>query len=341
MMLATATTRPTSYTKTFQPSRAADASAVRTGLGTESFIGFDIYRLPSGRFVPQHIPEHRPASIVHRFSHPCSSKAFRIHIADDDQTVFIGQFSAGRMQMVAARVRDLGVNSPRSLLVACPQGAAKCCFVLPVMLKGRDAKPVAAPRQRSEPQINANLTVTSRQAFLCFATEGYVPAPTGVLSKGSAPKFALQDAAIPETEFAFEVSGVASLDFHAALKKRHPAKGFLASKTSSVLRAFTNSISGHRKEPANLRNRRGVNAEKGARAGAEHYKIEVRGPSNLTARFSAAFSLALSCRAEIPNLIAGNCVPIEVTSCAGILNSEFESGVIHTESLTVLSGVAK
>src|SRR5215213_4636089 len=95
-------TGPASYSKICDTSRPRQrkASARRTDLGTVSFVSFDIHRLPSGSFVPQHVPERRPTSVQDGLSHLGFRKLGRAHVADNDQTIFTSNPRGFHMKVV-------------------------------------------------------------------------------------------------------------------------------------------------------------------------------------------------------------------------------------------------
>lgn len=71
------------HSQTRDTFRAADASAIRTGLGSQSLAdNFECNAVPKG-LVAELLPEHRPAGIKHGFSHPRFRQSGRVHVAND------------------------------------------------------------------------------------------------------------------------------------------------------------------------------------------------------------------------------------------------------------------
>lgn len=98
---------PASYSKRTHTFRAAGryAPTSRARLGTPSLRHIDICGLPSGSFIPQHMPEHRPAGVGDGFGHLRSLKLGGAHIADNDQTILPSDPRGLLVKVVAARVR--------------------------------------------------------------------------------------------------------------------------------------------------------------------------------------------------------------------------------------------
>jgi hypothetical protein len=88
MMFGTAiAAHPAPDPKTFQPSRAADASTRRTGSGCIRFIDFQIGHPRVIAFVSEVAPQHRPSGIEHALCHPGPCQLGSRHVSDTFPTV--------------------------------------------------------------------------------------------------------------------------------------------------------------------------------------------------------------------------------------------------------------
>lgn len=101
---------PTSHSQTLQPFRAADYTAIGTGLGTPSLADFDKRSAPNGRFVPEHVFERCPAGVEDGLCHPRFHQLGRAHIANGDQAVLAHERSRNLVEVVAPSVCHLPMN---------------------------------------------------------------------------------------------------------------------------------------------------------------------------------------------------------------------------------------
>ena len=80
------TARPFPYSKACDTSRPriGHFTTIRTGLGGEAFVHFDIPRAMPNGLVRQHFSERRPAGIKHGLRQAGSGESASINIADSD-----------------------------------------------------------------------------------------------------------------------------------------------------------------------------------------------------------------------------------------------------------------
>jgi len=332
MRSTTLGTIPTSYSETFRPSRAADASAFGTGLGTPSFVGFNIHRLPSGSLVSQHMPECAPARVQDGLGHPGTSELSSIHIADDDQTVFLRQLGAGNVKMMTPRIGDLGMDRADAALVSCALSLGKRDFVSTIMLQRRDFGPVAARGERLETEVNTHLAVAGEKIVFDFTLKGDVPAPACILNKGSGLERAFDLPRLPEPKAALEVGHSVAIDAHGTRDEWNPAERSFGSEAGAKARTLALGIPRRGKLSADRLNGIGMQPEQRAASGTQFDQVIGGRPAGVPSALAAAFSLALRRGAEIPDPIAGLGVIIKVLSGRRILDPIFE-GKYHANIL--------
>lgn len=326
---------PTSYSKTCDTFRAADASAVGTGLGTPSLIDMDTHCLPSGSFVRQHMPEARPARVEYGFSHPRLSNLGSVHVAYCDQTILVGNPSGLFVEVVPPRVCDLGVYRFRTPHVSGPLGLREPRFVKPVVLDCGDDSSVAAGGKRLKSEVNPDFAVAGGQVVLNLALEGDVPAATGILNEGARLVLSLDVATSPKAEPALEIGSSVPVDFHGARDKRNPSKGSPLAKARSEARAFAMLVARLSKPLTNSGNSIGVKPEFRGATSSQPNEVKAGESSGGQTRPVAPLSLALSCRAEIPNLITGNRVAVEKPSDRAIFDPKLECDDAQVEPFTL------
>ena len=280
-------TYPASYCETCDTFRAADASAIGTGLRSVSLVNLDTYGLPSGSLVPQHVAERRPAGIEHGFSHPRLGKLGGIHVADSDQVVFTSQSCAGDVELVLPGVCDLGVDRPDAELVAGSLSLGELCFVLPVMAKRRDLGSVAARGERFEPEIYADLTEPGREGVLNLALECDVPASAGILNEGAGLECAVDVPRLPEPEAALEVDGGIAINLYGARDERNPSERPFCAEAGPEARTAAMRIARSDELPADRLNSIGMQTEFSGASGAEFNQVECCRPADIAASLSA------------------------------------------------------
>lgn len=297
-----------SHCETFQPLGAADASAIRTGLRSISLVNLNTHGLPSGRFIPQHVPESRPPCVEHGLRHPCLSETRGIHIADSDQFIFPRQSCASDVEMMFPRIRDLGLNS------------AGECF---------------------EAEIDTDLTTPGWDIVFNFALEGDIPATSCVLDERASLEYSLHFSVVPEAKPSLEVDGCIAVYPNSARDERYPSKGTFGAKASAESRAATVSVARCGKLAADSLNCVGMQPKISGASGAELYQIKCGWPTDSATGFSALFSLTLGRDTKVPYLIASDSVASEMLAADGILDAKFEGENTHFGSVLVASGLIK
>lgn len=329
------------HSETFQPFRAAEASALGTGLRGPSFVGFDIHRLPSGSLVPQHVPERGPARVQNGLRHSGFRKLRRVHISDDDQSIGVRQPFAGDVKVMFSRIGDLRLNGAGDLLPTGALGFPECAFVLPVVPQRRDFGSVAASGERFEPEVYTDLAIANRKIVGNLALEADIPASARVLNERAGTEDAFDAAMLPETETALEVDCGVPVDLNGARDKGYPAECALGPEAGTKARASAVKVARCGKLAADGLHGIAMQAEFGGASGAELDKVKGRRPSDIHAAFAPPFGFALRGDAEIPDLIACDSMASEMLAGDGILDSEFERENAHFGSVLLPSGPIK
>lgn len=325
MRSTTVGTIPASHSETFQPSRAADASAFGTGLGTPSFVGFNIHCLPSGSLVSQHMPECAPARIKNGLRHLGTGELSGIHIADDDQTVFPRQIGAGDVKMVTPRIGDLGMDRADAALVPSALSLGKRGFVSPIVSERRDFSPVAARGECLQAKINSDFAVAGGKVVFDLALKGYVPAPASVLHKSTGFERAFDLPRFPKPEPALQVGHSITVNAHGPRDKGNPAERPFGSEAGAELRTLTLGITRCGELATDGLHSVGMQAEHCPASGAELDQVIGGRPADIHTRLTTTFGFTLRRSTEIPDLIAGLGVMIKMLSSRRILDPVFVS----------------
>ena len=135
-MYSTAITAyPFSYSKVGPTFRTAGgiAPTARTYLGCESFTDFFIPRAFSNGFVREHCSEARPRCIKDRLCHLGFGKSCGINITNRDVIKLPDDASREFVQVIPARIRDLGVDRFHEPFFVRSLGFPKFCFKFSVV----------------------------------------------------------------------------------------------------------------------------------------------------------------------------------------------------------------
>lgn len=338
MRRSTLNTGPLSYSKTLQPLRAGEASALTTGLGSVSLVSLDIYRLPSGSLVPQHVPESGPASVENGFRHSRFRKLRRTHIADDDQIVCIRQSPASDMKVMPAHIGDLCRNGAGAFLVSGTLRLTERAFVLPVVAQGRNFGAVAACRERFEAKVDSDFAVADRQGVRDLALKSHVPATSRILNEATGLEDAFDVTGLPEAKAPFEVDHAIAVNTDSTGDERYPSERALSSEAGAKAWACAVQIARCGKLATDGANSIAMQAKLCAASCAEIDQIEGGRPARRAASVAALFGLSLRSHAEIPDLITGNGMASEMLAGDGILDAEFECENTHGGSVLLRSG---
>lgn len=322
------------YAKRTHTFRAAsgDSPAARARLGGVSLVDFHKYRLPTGRFVREHLAERGPTSIENGFRHPRLCQTSRVHVANDDQTVFVSQLCAGHVQEMLSPVLGLGMDSPDAFLVSGSLRPCEASLFPAIELGSVDLGAIAHDGEVFEAKINANFPVTAGQVVLNLADKRNVPAATGVLNKCASLKNAFDIAGLPEPELALEVDGSIAIDLDRSVDKRDPTQRALGSEAGTKARALLVHVAARCKLLADAHHGIGVQTEFGAVSRAELDHVERRRPLDLGAMHPGSLRVLLVRDQKIPDLIAGNSMLVEMLPDRGILYPKLECGVAHAGS---------
>lgn len=323
---------PASYSKRAHTFRAAGGNgpASRARLGSESFIGLNKRSSVPAGLIAEHRSEHRPTCIRDGLRHPRLFQAGHIHIADNDQGVFARNPGTRFVQLIATRVRDLGMDGLNPTPIPGPLGGRQSVLIFPIVLERRNSFAVAARRQRLEAKVYSDAPVSSRQSFLDLALECDVPTPARILDKRSRLDRAAKIARLPETEFLAVPCDDAVSGFDEAASEWNPSQRSLGTPACPELWSAANTESRSCKNPANLAHRFGANTQFCARAAAQSCQVEVAWPFPVAASLPLAFGLALSFAAKVPDKIDGARVCLKALPARRIFDAKF-IGQNHAE----------
>ena len=312
------------YSETCDTFRAADCTAVRTGSGSVSFVGFDVAgSVPSG-FVFEHGTERGPASIKHGFCHPRLSQFGRAHIADNDQFVFASDPRGLLVKVVATSVGDLGVDRADAALVSGPLRNGKLCLVSAVVLEGGDAGAICADGERLDAKVNADTAFASRQIVGHVALETDVPSTTGVLIKTTGFERSGDISRLPEVKVSSEIGAARAVDLHCSLNKRYPTKSPIGATTCTPSQMSTIGVAFDGILTANGLHSVGVQPEHGGASSAQPNQVESSWPSSHAPSFPSGFGFTLDLVAIVPYLIACEGVSHEMASRRCVFNAVFD-----------------
>lgn len=304
-----------------------DCPAARARLGSPSFVGFNKTRPVPAGLVFEHVPQHRPTCIENGFSHPSSlGKLCGADIADNDKLVFASYLSARFVELIFARVCNLGVDRLDAALVTGALCDGKRGLILAIVLQGRDGVAIAARRECLQSEVYSNLAIAGWQIVGNLALKTNIPATTGVLSKaarldgvGNIPRF-------PEMEFALEVDNVRAVEFHSTLDKWQPAEGALGAAAGAETRSMACGVARDYKLLAYLTDRIGVQPEISGAPCSQLDKIEVRGPAPLgRTGLVIALDLALDFATVVPDKIDRPRMVVEMLPDRRVLDPVLES----------------
>ena len=109
---------PRPYRQTLSAFRAANCTAIRTGLGSHVFAGFDkSHSVPSG-FVSEHDFERAPGCVRDRLCHLGLHQTGCAHITNNDSAELPNKLGGQLVQEIFSRIHDLGVAGEKRLLSA-------------------------------------------------------------------------------------------------------------------------------------------------------------------------------------------------------------------------------
>lgn len=326
---------PLPYSKTCDTSRPRrrQRAALRAGLGTPAFVNIDIDRLPSGRFVSQHMPEARPTGIKHGLCHSCFSQFGGAYVANRYGGVLPRNPRGLLVKVVTPGVSDFCVDRPDAFHIAGALSNSQRRFILPVMAQRRDGVASTSDRQFLQAEVDADLAITNRQSVFNFAAKRDIPMPASVLHKAAGPENTLHLPAIPKGVSALQVSHLATRHLQGSGDERDPSQRALSSEAGAETGAPPLLVTRLSELAANGLD--GVRMETQIRSAASRQFNEIEGgqPALIATTSIPALALALSCNTEVPHLIAGNSVAIEPPIAQ--LDPVFERDDRHAEIIPI------
>lgn len=192
---------PFSDPKTFSTFWAADCAATGTGLGCEVFRDLTVDHFPRNRFIGKQVFEHRPARIIHGFSHVRFCQFGTTDISNDNQLTFFRESIGFFMQKILASIRNLGLQITRLPGTALTLMFRNPSLLIPIPARRFNLAAIGTGRQRFQPQINTDLFCSRRGfRFRHFNHEVNVPALTRILAETAAFDRAGKFATLPESE---------------------------------------------------------------------------------------------------------------------------------------------
>lgn len=270
-------TFPRSYRQTLSAFGAADRTAIRTGLGSHSFVGFyEPHPVPSG-LISEHGFERIPRSIRHGLTHVRLLEIGCTHITNNDCSVLPHKLVGKIVQKILSGISNLRMDSCGTLLVAGALRNGESLLVLLAEPGGFDFCPVAKNGEGLEAEVYSNHSTVEDRLILNIADDIEVPAPASVAAEcsdahGTRNLSVFPEPVLPAPEYnASTIEG----DDPICVIERHPRQGFFPSPA----RALSLGIAGGREGAANGHNGFAVQAQLFASPAGELREIEVAGPA--------------------------------------------------------------
>lgn len=293
-------------------------------MGSPSFVDFEIPGSVPAGLVAELVLQHRPTRIQDGLRHLGLCEFGRADISDDDEFVFASDLCRPLVEMMAARVSDLGVDRADATLVAGTLRDGERGFVLAIVAECRDNEAIAARGDGLEPEIDADMSGSGRQLLVDLAIKADIPASSGVLGKASRFDDTADVPRLPKMEAALSIDDAVAIRFDGLRLEWHPAKRTLWPEARAKSRTTFVLLSRECELAANLANAGGQNAEFRATAAGQVDEVERARPMNCTSRLPTPLGLALGCDAEVPHLVAGDGQPVEVTFRGRVFDAEFK-----------------
>jgi hypothetical protein len=156
MRNTTLSTYPAPYSELCHTFRPRLGMARRTDSGRERFIHFLVPSSVRDRFVAEHAPEGRPASIEHGLRQAGLGESGGIHIADGDIVELSHDARRELVVKVTAGIGDTGVNVRRLTSFTGALRGSEFLGQLPQMPRVLDLLPDREGREVFEAQVDAN-----------------------------------------------------------------------------------------------------------------------------------------------------------------------------------------
>ena len=331
---------PAPYSKICDTSRPrrGHRAARRADLGTPAFVNIDIHRLPSGSFVSQHVSEARPGSVKDGLCHPCLRQRRGAYVANRYQLVLPSDPRGLLVKVVAAGVRNLGMDRPNSLLVTGALGNCQLRLIVPVVAQGRDSLPLARDGQFFQAQVDPDPTIAGGQIILDLALESGMPSTARVLNECASLEQSAYLPTFPEAIAPLEVDRRIAVNFGRSGNVGYPAKRTLIAKAGPKTRAAAILIAGFGELPTDGLNGIGVQAKIGGAPRRQINQVERRRPTALKSASASPLRFALRSHAEIPHLIAGRRKPRE--AAVATFDPKLVGQYRHSKTLAFLREIA-
>lgn len=268
---------PHSYFQTLSAFRAADASAVRTGLRAVPFVGLNVLSPVRNRFVAEHVAEHRPAGIAYGATRKRTLHGLAVHVTDDDPSKLAHEADRLLVQMMAARVRDLRRDSPCPAFLARSLRPGESRSAPIKMARVGDLGAIGERRKIFQTKIHADRTSAAVHGFRHLAREVEIPPAAGILAEAAGTdvcrNWATKPQAVRAAEHANAVSG--RMDYFIAVRERNPSKR----PPATPARASSYGLTCAHEQAARFRNGFRWNAKFFATTGRQLHQVVGRRPT--------------------------------------------------------------
>jgi len=323
MTRATVRAIPLSYSQPFLTFRATERTALRTGYGSKSLVGFNKNSVVPAGLVAKLSSERRPTGVRDGFCHLRLPKLGSVRIADDDQFILTGNLGGLLMQMVPPGVGDLGMDGFDTTLIPGPLSGRQSAFVFSVVLERRNGLTVAERRKGLQAQIYTDCPFAGRKMFFNLALERHKPASASVLHKCAGLDLASRLARLPEAEcLAIPFYGAAA-DPQETTLERYPAQRSPTPAAGAKLGRSAGLASRRCELPANLSCRIGAYPE--ICPATQLRQIKMARPARYATSAPIAFSLALGFTAVIPDEVDCTRMALKPLATRRVFNPKFVS----------------
>lgn len=325
MNLSAVATFPRPYSERAHAFRAAVgyAPAAMTRSGSVRLVDLKKRCLPSGRLVPQHFLEHVPARIQDGLSHLGLDEFGAAHVTDDDQFIFKGNPGGCDVQMVFARVGDLGMDRSNALFVSGPLRLTQGVCVFPVMLESGNARAVATGGHSLEAEVDADFPGASLLRFN-LTLENDVPTTASVLGEAASFYGAGHLTVLPKTNLSLRIHKKAASDWEVSPPKRNPPKGSFSSIAGPKTWAASAFASRLDKRPADFANSIRRYSKFSSRSRGEVHQVKMSWPARQPSGPPSRLCLPLDFTAVVPNDVTGPRISIQTLCSAPVFHSVFE-----------------
>ena len=315
------------YSKRTHTFRAAVGNhpAARARLGSESFVGLNVNSPAPAGLVPELIAQHRPTRVQDGFRHLSLCELSGADIAYDDQGVFPRNAGRRLVNLMLARVGNLGMDRLDTTLVPGSLLDGQRGLVLAVMMQCRDGRSVAACGERLQAKVDADGAISCRQIVGNFRLKDDIPAAASILSETPRLENLRHLTRFPKPETTLKIRHLRAVNLRGAGDEGHPSKGSFRTKARAEMRTALVLIARCGKLPADGAHGVGMYAKNHTGSGTEIDQIESGQPPCVQSGAPSALGFTLGGNTKIPDLIACDRVPAEMFAGRGVFNAEFEA----------------